>query len=258
MLAGAWTAAVVTLHTHNAWIALLPAIAVGASVMALHAGLCLFVRSDHIIGGLVVNLFAAGITPLACKWLYTSPTNTPMLPLEDRFTPMGIWGFHQMPLTYLALLSVFALHWMLSKTRYGLRLKAAGEHPTALLSCGVRPDTIRFPAMLAGGALCALGGAFLSVSHASQFTRDMTAGRGYIALTALIFGGWRPVPAAGACVLFGLADATQIRLQSAENLLVPVQFIQAFPYFITFIVLVGFIGKTRAPAALGRREGIEQ
>lgn len=247
LLAGAWVAAVVAYYTHSPWLALIPCACAGAMVLALHGLLTLIAKTDHIISGLVVNLFVAGVTPLLCKLMFGTPTTSPNLPVEDRFT--AISG-GQMPLTYVAFLIVIGLYFFIKFTKWGLRLTAAGEDPETLLSCGVKPFHVRMPALCVGGALCALGGAFLSISHASQFTRDMTSGRGYIALTALIFGNWRPLPTLAACLLFGFADALQIRLQSAE--LLPIQFIQAMPYAITLVVLVGLVGKSRAPAAIGK------
>lgn len=259
ILIGAFFAATIAHATHSPWLALVPAMASGAILMSLHAWLTSKAKADHIISGLVVNLFVAGMTPLLCKWLYDTPTNSPGLALEDRFHEWVIPGleaisigplFHQMPLTLFALLLVLLLPKILFSTRWGLQLTACGEDPETLSTTGVQPLIIRFQALALGGALAALGGAFLSISHASQFTRDMAAGRGYIALTALIFGSWRPWPTAAACFLFGFADAVQIRLQGGG---VPIQFIQALPYFTTLVVLVGFARKSRAPAAIGKR-----
>ncbi len=260
LLIGAWAAAISAHYTHSTGISLIPAIASGVSVLLLHAWLTSRAKADAIISGLVINLLVAGITPLVCKQLFDTPTNSPGLPLDSRFHEWAIPGlsripvigplFEQMPLTYLAILLIFLLHALLFRTAWGLRLTAAGEDPETLLSAGVRPSYVRYYALAAGGALCALGGAFLSISHASQFTRDMSAGRGYIALTALIFGNWRPLPTAAACLLFGFADALQIRLQGTEY--IPIQFVQAMPYLITLIVLVGFVRRSRPPAALGK------
>lgn len=262
LIAGAWVSAVVAYYTHSPWFSLLPCVLIGALIMGVHGILSTVARTNHIISGLVVNLFLSGITPFLCKWLFGTPTTSPSLPIADRFSSIHLsglseWPFigilvSQMPITYFAFASVIAIHLIIRHTRWGLRLTASGEDPQVLLSAGVRPNRIRLPAMLWGGALCSLGGAFLSISHASQFTRDMSSGRGYIALTALIFGNWRPIPTLLACLLFGLADAAQIHLQSAEIL--PIQFIQAIPYAMTLFVLVAFVGRGRAPAAIGRSE----
>lgn len=260
LLTGAWVAAVTTYYTGSPWFSLLPCVVAGGAVLGIHALLTIFGRTDAIISGLVVNLGVSGATPLFCKWLFATPTNSPSLPITSRFSSWNLplladipgigFLFHQMPLTYFAFATAIVIHFMLKSTRWGLRLTAAGEDPMTLLSCGVKPSGVRFPALCLGGALCSLGGAFLSVSHASQFTRDMASGRGYIALAAIIFGNWRPLPTLVACVLFGFADAIQIRLQSTEIL--PIQFIQALPYLVTLVVLVGFVGKSRPPAAIGK------
>ncbi|MBI1861084.1 MAG: ABC transporter permease [Deltaproteobacteria bacterium] len=260
MLWGAFVAAIVAHYLHSPWSSIVPCLVGGALVLGIHAFATQKAKADHIISGLVVNLLVAGSTPLLCKFLFGSPTNSPNLARADRFHELAIpflsalpgvgFIFEEMPLTYLALILPFVLHRLLFRSRFGLRITAAGEDPDTLLSCGVKPDRVRWVALCLGGALAALGGAFLSVSHASQFTRDMTSGRGYIALTALIFGNWRPLPTLLSCLLFGFADALQIRLQSAE--MIPIQFIQALPYLFTLVVLVGFVGKARPPSAIGR------
>ena len=145
--------------------------------------------------------------------------------------------------------------WLWMKyTRGGLWLSFAGEHPEALDAAGIRVNRVRWAAVLMSGALAGLGGASLSVFLASSFSRNMTAGRGFMALAALIFGKWKPVPTAVACLLFGFAEAVQIRLQGVSlwgGNPIPVQFIQIFPYVVTVLVLAGFVGRSRAPKALG-------
>lgn len=269
LLSGAWTAAVVTLATGNPWIGALAAMAAGALTLSLHAALTQKAKADAIVSGVAVNLFVAGLTPILNKVLYQSPTNTPSIPLAMRFHPLDIPGlskipvvgelfFRLSPLVYLALLAPFVVALLLSRTRWGLRLVAAGEGPEALFTLGVSPAAVRFGALAVGGALTALGGAFLSTAHASQFTRDMTAGRGYIALAALIFGGWRPLPTASACLLFALADAGQIRIQSAQGSLLaalPVQLVQSLPYLVTLVALIFWGKRARPPAAIGQTTG---
>ena len=270
LLAGAWTAAVVNLATGDPWLGALAAMAAGSLTLALHAGLTQAAKADAIVSGVAVNLFVAGLTPILNKALYASPTNTPSIPLEQRFHAVAIPGlsklpfvgellFHQSPLVYLALLAPAIVAIALSRTRWGLRLIAAGEGSEALFTVGVSPARVRAGALIVGGAITALGGAFLSTAHASQFTRDMTAGRGYIALAALIFGGWKPIPTAAACLLFALADAGQIRIQSAPEgswlAALPVQVVQSLPYLVTLAALI-FLGKrARPPAAIGSTHG---
>lgn len=263
MLAGAWTAAAYALWSGDPWTALVVGGLSGALILSLHAWLTLHAKADAIVSGVAVNLIAAGATPLLCKIFYSSPTNTPQLDIHARLGPLNLPLLSSIPylgplfserlLVYLALILPWALHAFFWRTRPGLWIYAAGDGPEALETAGVRVRRVRWAALVTGGALAAIGGAFLSISHASQFTRDMTSGRGYIALAALIFGRWRPIPTLYACLFFGLADALQIQLQSADlfGVQVPVQVLQAFPYVLTLIVLVGAAGRAVPPRAIG-------
>jgi simple sugar transport system permease protein len=264
MIGGAWAAAAVNYWTHSPWLGLLAGAMGGVLFMALHAFLCITARADQIVSGVAVNIFAAGITPLLSKVFFGSPTNTASIPMSERFHAwvvpllgqipgLGPLFFDQMPLAYFALALPFLVHAWLYRTRGGEHVWAAGDGPDALRTAGVSLERVRYRALFTGGIIASLGGVYLATSHASQFTRDMTAGRGYIALTALIFGKWKPIPTFFACLLFGLADAAQIQLQSVSffGISFPVQFIQAIPYLATLFVLVGFIGKARPPLAIG-------
>lgn len=265
MLMSAFVAAVVNYYSHSPWLALLAGMAVGAITMTLHAFLSITARANQIVSGVAVNLLVAGITPIACKMIFGSATNSASIPLVDRFSVWAIPGlssipilgrvlFQHRPLIYVALLLPFAVHYFLYRTAWGLRLLASGDGPEALATSGVSPKRVRYGALFLGGALCAMGGVYLSISHASEFTRDMTAGRGFIALTAIILGKWKPIPAFLGCLFFGLADAVQIQLQSVVffGSQVPVQFIQAFPYVVTLLVLVGFVGRAKPPLSIGQ------
>ena len=161
-------------------------------------------RADQIVGGTAINMLAAGVTPFVCKVLYDSTSSTPALPIDSRFqwSPM-FWAWAV----------VFATHGLIENHASGLWVRFAGEHPAALDSAGIRVNRIRWTGVLVSGALAGMGGATLSVFLSSSFSRNMTAGRGFMALAALIFGKWRPMPAAIACLLFGFTDALQIRLQ---------------------------------------------
>ncbi len=263
LLASAWIAAVVNFQTGEPAVALLAALGVGALTMGLHAVLTISAKADHIISAVAVNIIAAGFTPLLNKVLYGGPTNTPSIPLKERMSEwpipflqdipfFGSAFFHHIPLVYLALVLPFILMYLLFRTRFGQHLLAAGDGPQALETAGVSVKKTRYAALLLGGAVTSLGGVYLSIAHASQFTRDMTAGRGFIALTAVIFGKWKPIPTFFACLLIGLADALQIQLQSAtwNGHTIPVQFIQVIPYLIALFVLVGFVGQARPPLAI--------
>lgn len=265
LLISAWAAATFTFYLHSPWLGLLFSLSLGGLMMLLHARLTLYEKADPIISGVAINLLASGMTPLFTKAFFGSATNSGALSLEERFNIVpipylsdipfiGPLFFSQMLLTYLALLLPFVLAFFVSNTRWGLRLRAAGDGPNALETAGVMVKQVRLRALFLGGVIVSLGGAYLSVAHASQFTRDMSAGRGFIALTAIIFGKWRVLPTLAACLFFGLAESLQIHLQSVHffGIKFPVQFIQAFPYAITLLVLVGFVGRARPPLAIGK------
>ncbi len=267
LLCSAWTAATLTFYTHSPTLGLMVAILTGTLAMGMHAFLSVKARADQIISALAVNILAAGLTPLLNKILFGTPTNSASLPISDRFgsapipflstlPEIGRVFFDQPLLIYLALILPFVVHYFIYSTRLGLRLIACGDCPQALETAGVSPHKVRWIALWCGGAITSFGGTYLSIAHASQFTRDMTSGRGFIALTALIFGNWKPLPTFGACLFFGLMDALQIQLQSTPlfGVLLPVQFVQAIPYLATLLVLVGFVGGSTAPLAIGKRE----
>jgi general nucleoside transport system permease protein len=245
MLMGAFGAAVGTLATHSPWLGSLCGMAAGVSLAALYALLVIQWRANQIVAGTAINMLALGLTPFLCKIGYDVTGSTPMIPLEERF--------HAAPL-YLAWVLVGVTWLVLKYSPAGLWVSFAGEHPAALDAAGIRVNRVRWLAVLLSGALAGLGGASLSVFLSSSFSRNMTAGRGFMALAALIFGKWKPVPAALACLLFGFADAAQMQLQGVVlwgTQPIPVQFIQILPYVVTMLVLAGFVGRSRPPKALG-------
>jgi general nucleoside transport system permease protein len=235
MLMGAFAAASVTLAGMGA----------GAAFAAVYGLFVIRLRSNQIVAGTAMNMAAVGLTPFLGKILYGSTTSTPAVPIEARFQAAPLW------LAYL--LAVLVWIW-LARTPSGLWVRFAGEKPEALDSAGVRVNRVRWASVLMSGALAGMGGAALSIYLSSSFSRNMTAGRGFMALAALIFGSWRPLPTAAACLLFGFADALQIRLQGVilwGTEPVPVQFVQILPYVATILVLAGVVGQSRAPRALG-------
>jgi general nucleoside transport system permease protein len=245
MLIGSFAAAVGTLLTHSPWLGWGFGAGAGIALAALYALLVINLRGDQIVTGMAINMLAAGITPFLCKILYDVTGSTPAIPIAQRF--------QSAPLYVCWILVAACIAWM-RLTRGGLRLGFAGEHPEALDVAGVSVNRIRWLAVLTSGALAGMGGATLSIFLSSSFSRDMTAGRGFMALAALIFGKWKPLPTALACLLFGFADAVQIRLQGvsfAGGRTIPVEFIQILPYVITVLVLAGFVGRSRPPKALG-------
>ena len=245
MLAGAFAAAGFTLSSGSPWIGLGGAMVVGASLGLLYGLFVIRLRSDQIVTGTAFNMLVFGLTPLLAKVLYGVVGSSPSIPLTQRF--------EYEPLL-LAGLVVTLLHALMRLTSAGLWLCFAGQNPEALACAGVSPIRVRWVAVMISGMLAAAGGAALSIYLSSSFTRQMSAGRGFIALAALIFGRWQPIPAALACLLFGATESLQIRLQGvqlpgfAEP--VPVQFIQILPYLVTLMVLAGFVGRRGAPKAL--------
>ena len=246
MLAGAFTAAAVThlatKHGYPApeWIGLIAAIIAGIIVAGIHALACIKYKADQVVTGTAINILFLGVPALMSGALFDSTGATPQIPQEHLlpYAPIII-AFALVPVTW----------YVLNRTPFGLRLRAVGENPEAADTAGVNVARIRYTGVLLSGALAAIGGAYLSIGQSSLFTRNMTAGRGFIALAALIFGKWRPVQTMFACLLFGLAEAVAIQMQGVGN--IPVQFIQIIPYVLTIVVLAGFIGHSRAPRSLG-------
>ena len=245
MLMGAFFGAVVALSTHSAWLGAAGAVVAGALTGVLYAFFVIQWRADQIVAGTAINFLAIGVPPFLCKILYGSGGGTPSLPLAERFTSAPVW---------LALAAVVLTWAWMRFTRSGLWVQFAGEHPAALDAAGIRVNQTRWVSVIAAGGLAGLGGASLSLFLSSSFAREMTAGRGFMALAALILGKWKPLPAAAACLLFGMADAAQIRLQGVKlwgGEPLPVQFIQILPYVVTILVLAGIVGQSRAPKAIG-------
>jgi simple sugar transport system permease protein len=245
MLAGALSAVALTLVTHSPWLGLVGAIGAGLLVAMIFAVSVIELKSNQIAAGIGINMLAVGITPLISKLFYSSSTSSPHLSMSLRFQSAPIW---------IAWICVGLTAVWMNYTASGLWVSFAGEHPDALDAAGVSVRRIRWIAVLTSGVLAGLGGASLSLFLASSFSRSMTAGRGFMALAAMIFGKWKPIPTAMACLLFGFSDALQIRLQGVMlwgSKDVPVQFIQILPYLMTVFILAGFVGKSRAPRALG-------
>ena len=240
MLAGAFTAATVTYYSHNPWVGMLAAILAGVGVALIHAVACIRYRADQVVSGTAINILFLGVPALLSGALFESTGATPQIP-KDQLLPLApiVLAFGLVPVTW----------WVLNRTPFGLRLRAVGENPAAADTAGVNVARIRYAGVLISGALAAIGGAYLSTGQSSLFARNMAAGRGFIALAALIFGKWRPVQTMLACLLFGFADALSIQMQGVSR--IPVQFIQIIPYVLTIVVLAGFIGHSRAPRALG-------
>jgi len=272
MLAAAFVAAATAAVTGSAWFAMLAGMTVSVALALLHGLACITYRGNHVVSGVAINILVSGLTVvLGIAWFERGGT-TPPLQADARFMPLE-WPLAetlgQIPLlgtiykellsghnllVYVALLIVPLSWWVLFRSRFGLRLRAVGENPQAVDTAGISVAFLRYRAVIICGLLCGLAGTYLSIAQNASFTRDMTAGQGYIALAAMIFGKWRPGTALLACLLFGLLDAVAIRLQGVPLPVVgevPVQLIQALPYILTVILLAGFIGKAVAPKAIG-------
>jgi ABC-type uncharacterized transport system permease subunit len=264
MLATAFAAGAAASLTGSLPMAFAIAILVGVLLSMLHGYACVSHRGDQVVAGMAITMTCAGLTVvLGIAW-FQQGGQTPALPDELRLSrwfggPGGATPFFGLlghnGLVYLALLLVPAIVWLLDHTRFGLRLQATGENPAMVDAAGVSVIGLRYQALALNGVLCALAGAYLVLAQSPQFVPNMTAGRGYMAMAAMIFGHWRPLGALGACLLFGFLDAMAIRLQGSPLPgigEVPVQVIQAVPYALTVVLLAGFIGRARAPKALGQ------
>src|SRR5687767_7581512 len=244
MLAGAFTAAAITHYTGSPWVGLLAGILAGVGVALIHAVANIRFKADQVVSGTAINILLLGVPALLSGAFFLSSGSTPQIAKENLipWAPV-VLAFALVPVTW----------YVLFRTPFGLRLRAVGENPGAADAAGVSVPRLRYAAVLLSGALAGIGGAYLSIGQSSLFTRNMTSGRGFIALAALIFGKWRPVQTMLACLLFGFTEALAIQLQGVKfgEEEIPNQFIQIIPYLLTIIVLAGFIGRARAPRALG-------
>ncbi len=252
MLAGAFTAAVVTYELQSAFLGFSSALFAGALVGAVYAVSVIKFEANQVVAGFAINLLMLGLPQFLSGAIYDSTGSTPQIPKEFLLTQF----FNAISLASILALGLVPLCWyVLYKTPFGLRLRAVGENPEAAEAAGVNVIMLRYIAVIISGALAAAGGAYLSIGQSSLFTRGMTAGRGFIALAALILAKWRPVPLLFACLFFGFTEAISFQIQGIFKLPsgeeIPVQFIQIIPYVLTIIVLAGFIGLSRPPKSLG-------
>ncbi len=258
MLTGAFFAVVFDLAWHNPWLATLMAVLSGGLIALIHAVVSIRFRADQIISGIAINIFAAGLTTFLLGRIYgqqgidSVPRQNMLpsvnIPLLSQLPFVGKVLFQQNVIVYLALILLVGINFLLFRTRLGLRLRAVGEHPQAADTSGINVYRIRYGAVIASGFLSALSGAFLSIGIGNIFVQNMTAGRGYIALAAMIFGKWTPYGAFVSCLIFG---AGQALFDYNSTLPVSSYFINMVPYLLTLIVLAGFIGRSSPPAADG-------
>ncbi|HEB64610.1 MAG TPA: ABC transporter permease [Chloroflexi bacterium] len=252
MLLAAFIGFLVNVWTGNLFLAVIAGVLTGAVLGALLAFMSVTLKIDQIIGGTVINILALGLT----GYFYQQGLTThgklqaiPLGPLAD-IPIIGPVFFNNPPITYVTILLVFFSHYLLFYTRWGLRTRAVGEHPRAADTLGVDVYLMRYANVIFGGGIAGLAGAFLTLEAVGSFERAMTNGRGFVALAVMIFGKWTPLGSWGAALLFGFATAMQTQLQFA-GLNIPHQFIGMLPYLLTIIVLAGFVGRARPPAADG-------
>jgi general nucleoside transport system permease protein len=253
LLAGAFTAAVVTYQTSNPYIGFVSGMAAGALVALIFAIAVIQFEADQVVAGFAISMLMLGLPAVVSSRLYDASGATNQID-KAYLLPELITG--RLPWTsILAILLVPVAWYVLYKTPFGLRLRAVGENPAAADSAGVNVYKLRYTAVIISGVLAAAGGAYLSIGQGSFFTKGMSAGRGYIALAALILAKWRPIPVLFACLFFGFTEALTFVIPDIAKQFnieeIPVQFVQVIPYVLTIIVLAGFIGLSRAPRALG-------
>lgn len=272
MLGAAFAAAAISAITGNVWLGLMAGIGVSVFLALIHGFACITARGNQIVSGVAINFLAAGVTALIGHAYFGRGGRTDPLPPDARFLPIdwpGAEALRDVPiigpiyfelisghniLVYLGFLTIAITWFVVFRTRFGLRLRAVGENPQAVDTAGISVTLLRYQAVIICGVLCGLAGAYLSTAQSASFVPNMSAGKGFIALAALIFAKWKPVPVLYACLLFGFLDALGIFLQGKELPVigeVPVQIIQALPYILTVILLAGFIGRADPPKAGG-------
>ena len=272
MLMSAFAAASMAALTGSPLLGLAGGILVSVALSLIHGFACITHKGNQVISGLAINILASGLTVTLGIALFAQGGQTPFLNKSERFTDIvlpfaeqaehvpvlgtiykEIISGHNL-LVWVALLSVIFTSYVVFRTAFGLRLRAVGEKPEAVDSAGVSVSGLRFQAVIIAGVLCGIAGTYLSTAHGAGFIREMAAGKGYIALAALIFGKWRPVPALLACLMFGFMDALAARLQGVEIPMIghiSTDLILVLPYLLTVILLAGFIGKASPPRSIG-------
>ncbi len=260
MLAGAFAAFVVKVATNNLPLGLslvlatTAALLVGGLMALLHAGLCIRFRVDQIISGTAIIILSMGLT----TYLFDPDASASgkygdiPIPFLSKIPLLGDVLFNNAPITYIAIILVIFINYMLFRNRWGLRTRAVGEHPRAADTVGIKVKRTRYINVVLGGMLAGLAGAYLVLEAVGQFKEGMTAGRGFISLAAMVVGNWTPFGALGACLLFGWTQAVQNELLLAGITALPRHFISMLPYVTTLVVVAGFVGISRPPAALGK------
>ncbi|HYC02370.1 MAG TPA: ABC transporter permease [Azospirillaceae bacterium] len=272
MLAGAFAAAAAATATGSPWVGLLAAIGTSLALALVHGFACITHRGNQVVSGVAINTIALGLTAVIANAWFQMGGRTPALDGPQRFGEITLplaGALSGIPLigpiyaelisghnllVYAAFAAVPLAAWVAYGTRFGLRLRAVGENPAAVDTAGIGVESLRYKAVLIAGLLCGIAGAYLATAQGAGFQENMTAGKGFLALAALILGKWKPWPTLAACLLFAFADALQARLQGVEVPgigQVPVQLIEALPYVLTVLLLAGFVGRAIPPKASG-------
>jgi simple sugar transport system permease protein len=257
LLTGAFTSAVATFYTGNPWLGVLAAVIAGGLVGLIHAFLCVSLYVNQLVSGLAINLVATGLTAFLARLVFNGASTQRLPGIESIVIPglanipiLGALLFQQDILVYLLLAFIAASMYILFHTSFGLTLRAVGEYPQAAATSGVSVSRVRYLAVILSGSLASLGGAYLTLVQIRFFTEGMSAGRGFIAIAALIFGRWHPVGSTLACLLFGATEALQLRIQ-ALGANIPYQLLVILPYAIALLALLGLAGKSKPPQGLG-------
>ncbi|MDF0603278.1 ABC transporter permease [Psychromarinibacter sp. C21-152] len=272
LLISAFFSASVAAMTGSVWIGMMAGIVASLMLSMIHGLASITFRGNQLISGVALNFLASGITVVIGETWFGLGGRTPQLSGSGRFAPIELPGAATLAdvpvlgpvysdllsghtiLVYLSIVTVALAWWVLFRTRFGLHLRAVGENPESVDTAGISVVRLRYMAMVIAGVLCGIGGAYLATGLAAGFVKEMSAGRGYIALAALIFSKWRPWYALMACLLFGFLDALGNRFQNMElfGINIPTQFMQALPYILTVVILAGFVGRAIPPRAGGQ------
>ena len=269
MIIGAFFAAVITYFTGNPWIGLLSGIIAGGLFSMIHAFATVTLHLDHTVSGAVLNILSFGVVRYLMVLFFGHPgTTDPVavglksyqwaIPGLSRIPVLGPIFFNQTPIVYLSFLAIIFFTFFLKKMKMGLHIRAAGEHPLALETIGVSVYKMRYIGVLISGLLAGLGGAYLSIENNVSFTEGMTNGKGFIAMAAMISGGWNPVGAFLASLFFGFADALQVRFQIIKLVNIPEELFIIFPYLLCVIAVAGLVRRSRPPKADGKDFMIER
>ncbi|MCX7218271.1 MAG: ABC transporter permease [Burkholderiales bacterium] len=271
MLAAAFVSAAVAYATQNPWLGVLAGVGISVAVALLQGFVSITQKGNQLVAGIALNIAISGLTFVLAQFFFSQGGRTPDLGQARLFDivlpgsalvadiPVLGWFYTQFlgghsALVYLAFALIPVVHWIIYHSSFGLRLRAVGENPHAADAAGVSVEATRFMAMLCAGVLCSFSGAYLSLVQSGFFLRDMSAGNGYLALTALVFGNWRPLHTALGCLMFGFFAALQVQIEGVTFPgigKIPGSLIQMIPYVITVIVLAGLMAKSVAPKAIG-------